>query len=556
MNKTCKQCHNSFTVTEDDQQFLQKISPEFKGKKFLIPTPKLCPDCRQQRRLTWRNERNLYPRTCDLCQKESLSVYRKDNPFPVYCLDCWWSDKWDPKEYGREFDFKRPFFEQFKELHNTVPRMMLLQSQNENSEYTANVSHLKNCYLLFSSDFNRDCYYGVWIENSQDSLDNLMLHKCQLTHEAIFSDNIYNSTFVIHSSQCSDSAFLLDCKNCSHCFMSYGLRNKQYCIANQQYSKEEYFQKINSLPLSSFANYENFKKHYFEMIKNAPYLFMWRNGRIMDSNGDFLTDVKNCQDCYEILEGRDCKYVQSGYQITDARDCTYVHGELGYENCECFPMPMKSAFNINCYTGNDIYYSDMCMNNNAYLLGCIGLKKSKYCILNKQYSPEEYNNLAEKIVEHMQATCEYGEFFPSSLSPFHYNETNAQEFFPLTKEEALAQNYTWLEKEEKDYQPQSYKLPDNINDTQPDIINNVLSCQQCDKNYKIISQEYELLQKLQLPIPRLCFECRHQNRSIFRKERKLYHRKCYKCSNEIQANYSPERIEKIYCENCYMQEVY
>jgi len=554
--KNCKQCHNSFDFSPEDEQFLQKISPELNGKKYPIPSPQLCPDCRQQRRLSWRNERNLYQRTCDFCHKKNLSIYREDNLSPVYCLDCWWSDQWDAQKYGRDFDFNRPFFEQFKELQNIVPRMAVQQSQNENSEYTANVSHLKNCYLLFSSDFSKDCYYGALVEHCQDSLDNLIINKCQLTHNAIFSENIYNCTFVIHSSQCSDSAFLLNCKNCSHCFLCYGLRSKEYCIANKQHSKEEYFKKMNSLPLSSYKNYENFKKHYFEMIQSAPYLFMWRNGRIQDSTGDFLTDVQNCINCYELTQGRDCKYVQIAYQVTDAQDCSCVNGELGYENCECFPMPMKSAFNLNTYNGSDIFYSDMCMNGNASLFGCVGLKRSKYCILNKQYSEKEYNELVPKIIEHMQKTEEYGEFFPASLSPFHYNETDAQGFFPLTKEEALAKNHTWLEKRKKDYQPQAYEMPDNINETPKEIVNHVLACQECKKNYKIITQEYELLKKLQLPIPRLCFECRHAQRSKFRKKRKLYIRKCAGCEIQIQTNYAPNCPEKVFCEKCYMEKIY
>ena len=45
----------------------------------------------------------------------------------------------------------------------------------------------------------------------------------------------------------------------------------------------------------------------------------------------------------------------------------------------------------------------------------------------------------------------YGEFFPSELSPFCYNETIAQEYFPLTKEEATEQGYKWKEKEERNY---------------------------------------------------------------------------------------------------------
>jgi len=35
----------------------------------------------------------------------------------------------------------------------------------------------------------------------------------------------------------------------------------------------------------------------------------------------------------------------------------------------------------------------------------------------------------------MRSTGEWGEFFPHELSPFGYNETVAQEYFPLTEEE-------------------------------------------------------------------------------------------------------------------------
>lgn len=541
----CLACHSPLTFTKDDELFLKRVSPEFNGKKYLIPRPTLCPDCRQQRRLAWRNERNLYERICDLCGAKSLSVYRKDRPFPVYCIDCWWSDRWDATTYGRNFDFSRPFFEQLKALQDAVPRMMVQQSHNENSEYTANVSHLKNCYLLFSSDFSKDCYYGVWVENCQDSLDNFMINECHLAHEAVFSNNIYNSTYVIHSSHCSDSAFLLDCKNCSDCFMCYGLRNKQYCIANQQYTKEEYFKKLKSLPLSSYKNYENFKAHYNKMLQSAPYLYLWRNGRVVDSNGDFLTDVQHCRNCYEIVEGRDCSNVQGGYKITDARDCSYVHGELGYENCECFPMPMKSAFNINSYHGNDVFYSDMCMNNNSNLFACVGMKKSSYCVLNKQYTKKEYEEMAGRIIEHMSRGAEWGEFFPAALSPFSYEETNAQEFFPRAREAKAV-----------DHRTTTYELPDDIRETPREVLKEILACADCGKNYKIINQEYELLKRLQLPLPRRCFECRHRERGRFRKSRKLYERACDGCGVSIQTNYAPDRPEKVYCETCYMKKVY
>jgi hypothetical protein len=541
----CQECQQEFTVTPQDDKFRKRVSPQTRDKTYPFPAPTLCADCRQMRRLVWRNERHLYPRDCDLCGEKSLSIYHEKHPFPVYCLPCWWSDKWDGTKYGRDFDFSQPFFKQFKKLQDTVPRMMVQQQQNENSEYTANVSHLKNCYLLFSSDFNRDCYYGVWVGNSEDSLDNFIINKCRLTHEAIFSDNIYNCSFVIHSSQCSDSAFLLDCKSCSNCFMCYGLRNKKFCIANKQYSEEDYNKELSKLPISSYKNYEHFKNHYEQMIKKAPYLYLWRNGRIEDSSGDFLTDVKSCHNCYEITEGRDCKNVQSGYQVIDAHDCSYVHGELGYENCECFPMPMKSAFNLNTYNGHDVYYNDMCMNNNSNIWGCVSLKKSKHCLLNKQYTPEEYEELLPRVINHMKETGEYGEFFPAKLSPFDYHETNAEDFVPLHKNS-----------HQKPSLEPTYDLPDDINDTPESVTNEVLACKKCHKNYRIIQQEYKLLKKLGLPLPRLCFECRNAAKSRFRKPRTLHNRKCAGCKQAIQTNYSPDHPEQVFCEECYLKRVY
>jgi len=64
VNKTCKNCEASFEITDKDLEFYEKISPIFQDKKYFIPTPTFCPDCRQQRRLSFRNERKLYKNKC------------------------------------------------------------------------------------------------------------------------------------------------------------------------------------------------------------------------------------------------------------------------------------------------------------------------------------------------------------------------------------------------------------------------------------------------------------------------------------------------------------
>ena len=161
----------------------------------------------------------------------------------------------------------------------------------------------------------------------------------------------------------------------------------------------------------------------------------------------------------------------------------------------------------------------------------------------------------------------YGEFFPPELSPFAYNETIAQEYFPLTKEQSIKQGYKWKEKEERNYtiDIKNEDIPDNIKEVNNDIIGKVIECnhkgtcnEQCTEAFKIIPEEIQFYKRMNLPLPRLCPNCRHYARLSQRNPLKLWHRKCMKkgCTNEFETSYSPDRLEIIYCERCYQQEVY
>jgi len=59
------------------------------------------------------------------------------------------------------------------------------------------------------------------------------------------------------------------------------------------------------------------------------------------------------------------------------------------------------------------------------LFGCIGLKRNEYCVLNRQYSKDEYKKTVLRLIEHMKKTGEYGEFFPIDISPFKCEDTVA-----------------------------------------------------------------------------------------------------------------------------------
>src|SRR3990167_7568937 len=138
--RVCQNCKQDFTILSDDFSFYEKIK---------VPPPTFCPPCRFQRRLMFRNNRVFYRRECELCGKSMLAVYKKEKPYTVYCRECWLSDKWDPINSGVEYDFSKPFLEQFKELQKRTPRANMYQTNFISSDYCSYGIDFKECYLLF-----------------------------------------------------------------------------------------------------------------------------------------------------------------------------------------------------------------------------------------------------------------------------------------------------------------------------------------------------------------------------------------------------------------------
>lgn len=84
------------------------------------------------------------------------------------------------------------------------------------------------------------------------------------------------------------------------------------------------------------------------------------------------------------------------------------------------------------------------------------------------------------------------------------------------------------------------------------------NCQNCKKDFIIEPDDFGFYEKMGLPLPKQCFNCRHERRMKARNPRSLWDMKCAKCGKEIKTSYTPEnqKIYKIFCEKCYQQEVY
>jgi len=561
--KICKQCKSPFEITDEDRKFYDRVSPEFNGKKYPISEPTLCPDCRQQRRMAFCNEMKLYYRKCDLTGKQIISLYHPDSPYRVYNQKDWIEENgWNKFDYGRDFDFSKPFFEQFKDMMDAMPHCALTTDyhMNQNSEFTNYSGSLKDCYLIFHADFNESCYYGYGVKKCKNCVDCSEIVECEHCYECVNCTRCYNLKYSHDCENCHDSSFLDDCIGCSDCFGCSGLRNKQYFINNKAYSKSEYAKFLKQFDLNKSINVKRFsqlsRKYFLQAPKKFQHLI-----NVQNSTGDYLVNCKNCDICFDCSDVEDSAHCYQVYM--GAKNCMDVYQfginiELCYECTITGYNSQRILFSHHSdENASDILYSVACGTGSKNLFGCFGLRRKKYCILNKPFSKEEYDVLAPKIIEHMRKTGEWGQYFPMTLSPFSYNETRAPEFFPMTQAEAQANGLKWREDfEVKSYKGPKYEIPDNIADVNGEIVGKILICEATGRPYKIIEQEFKFYKLHDIPIPRLSPDQRHLDRMALRNPRKLYDRKCDNCGADIRTTYAPDRPEKVYCEECYLKTVY
>ncbi len=546
-------------IEPDDFGFYEKLN---------VTPPTHCPDCRRQRRLSWRNDYVFYNRECDLCRRKIISIYSPDNLQVIYCNKCWWSDAWDPKEYAQDFDFNRPFFDQFSEFRQKIPTLALVNdngSGSENCEYVQNVQYSRNCYMAMVAWKIEDCMYFSYGADAKGAVDCMgIFGTSDGIYEALYSEKCFGSRYIQNCTSLINCSLCYDCHGCDSCFMSVGLRNKKYYFKNQEYSKEEYEKIVKEYKLNTYSGTEKALLEFNEFALTQPHKYSFLLN-CATSTGNNLVNSKNAFSVFHVRRAEDCKYLENGDTEKDSHDLC-VGGEL--EQCYEGLTPdhsRKALFTNYTWKSSDVLYTDFCMSC-ADCFGCVGLKHAKYSIFNKEYSKTEYQSLKENIIEHMKKTGEWCEFFPMKYSPFAYNESMAELSFPLLEEETKKKGLRFQENiQQTRGKTTLVEIPDAIEDVSDLITQEILGCVECHRNYKIIVDELNFYKKWRIPVPHKCFFCRLKRRFELRGPSTLWYRSCMckqeghdhtaDCGNEFETPYAPGRPEIIYCESCYQKEV-
>ena len=469
-------------------------------------------------------------------------------------------------DYGRDYDYSKSFFEQFGELLKALPRPATVNTNSVNCRYCNDAINSKNCYYSFVTYETEDCLYATAPLFTKCGVDVLTTTNADHIYECIWADAAYRLVFCYDVENCLDSAFLFDCKGCVDCFGGVNLRNRKYVLFGEQLSKKEYFEKIKYWDLGSYVRIQEAKEKFQKLLLQTPHRPAFITNSV-NVTGDHITSSKNCTHCFNVFSGvQDCKYIYySGMNLKDSYDVN-----LGGDLCELLYEASDAirAQNVICsirarYSKN-ISYSER-VTDCSDCFGCIALRSKKYCILNKQYSRDEYFALISKIKSQMSKDGEYGEFFPMNMSPFAYNQSQAHQWLLYTKEEALEHGYKWYDEPRREYKItlQADQLPDHIRDASDSLISETIQCKhdakcndQCTTAFRITTDELAFYRQMNIALPKLCPNCRHYERIRRRNPMKPWHRSCMKpgCPNEFETAYGPDRKEIIYCDSCYKAE--
>jgi len=586
--KQCQNCKEKFTIEPEDFEFYEKMK---------VPPPTFCPECRLQRRFMFKNERTLYKRSCGFCEKPIVTTFSPKSPYKVYCEPCWWSDKWGAKEYAMDYDPNRNFLEQFKELQKKVPYPALLNDYlfNKNSEYVNHTGYIKDGYLIFNAGYCENVLYSSILDQIKDSMDILSARELELCYQDINCQKCYQTFYSEDCNGCHDVYFSKNLGNCQNCFGCVDLKNKKYNFFNQQLAKEEYEKKVKEYTLGSFKILEKVKRESYDFWEKYPVKFM--HGQMNQNvSGDYIYESKNAHSMYMARFVEDGKYCQlvTMAPCKDVMDYTeWGEGaELVYEGVTVGGGASNVRFSFACWLPNTINVEYSMFNRSCQnIFGCVGMSKKENCILNKQYNKEEYKKLRKKIIVSMNENpyvdkkgrkYKYGEFFPYDLSLFDYNETIANEFSPLSKEEIIERGLRFREPVRPDYEVTLPidQIPDSIDEIEESILKEVLGCAECSRPFRLVKAELKLLKRFGFPVPRKCPDCRYLEQMSRINSPKLYHRTCQcagkksengiytntglshqphkddqHCPNEFETSYSPDKKEIVYCEKCYQDEI-
>jgi len=409
-------------------------------------------------------------------------------------------------------DKNKSFFDNFWELFKSFKLPHMIQFlENKNSEYSDVVVGCKNNYLSNINTNAENCLYTFSIKESENIINSVAVwkHSSNVYYSSGINNSykIFYSRYIINSNNIWFSSNLIWCQECIKCD---NLENQKYCINNVKLEKADYLKQKEEILKNKSEFYNNYlklsKKSGSFNSKNCKWNFIlnWEN---LD-NSYFISDTKIWKNL--MFFGGDSEN-ENNYNI-------FTWGT--WKNVNTYSTMWCWMWNDHIYNSahipywNNIFYSYYVINC-SYCIWCIWLKNKSYCILNKQYTKEQWEKLSLEIFESMEKSWDLWEFWPAKINPFYFNDTVAGLIWWFKKDEIISEWFLWRDEkikvdipdenlviwfsELKDYEWFDSNWNWKIN---PEILKKVIKSKNWDY-YRIVKMEYDFLIKHWLPLPRL-----------------------------------------------------
>ena len=495
-------------------------------RHFNLPLPSISPHERFRRQLAFKGRQQFYWRKCDITGKRIYSIYPKKAPFPVISSELWYSDEWDPLQYGRKFKPKKSFLEQLFALWQVVPRPAQAAKGVAHSYAIYDARHIADSFLVSEAEHVERSCYSVGLRSCVDCCDCLNVSHCSDCYECIDCHECSLLRWAEHCWGCRDSWFLSNCQNCKHCLFCANLQDKEYYIFNEKVTPEDYEKTLAELKLNNRTMLETARKKFFGFLKTREvskrYVDDWDS-----TTGNYLYQTTNA---YESYNCSDCRDIVRCCSLTKAKHCLDGHsfGDDISESAQFVSCGMKATHLLNCVDCFDhVSHLAYCFNceKSSHLLGCVGLREKEYCILNKQYTKAEYQETRFFIEAQMREKHQWAAYLQIAFSPFAYNQSAAQEYIPLNEIQAALMSYLWETDEDELVKPSQLlggddepserysEIPAEISEIDRDARRTtVYLCEMSGKPFQFSEMELLLYDRMGVPPPGRVFEQRHKER--------------------------------------------
>ncbi len=508
ITKTCRISWKEFTISDFEIELLDKLSPIIWGEKFPIPHPTLCPEERLRRRSQYSNYFFLHKRKSDLSWQEIISTFSSESDCTVWSQSEWWNSQGDFFKYWRDIDWGKSFGEQCAEFMKDVPQFCLDNEYTalENSEYVNGNWMSKNCYLVSNGHNNENCLYAFYIFNNVNILNCNYIRFSENCSHSCHIWKCYNVHFGFNLNECRDSWYSFSCEWSQNIIWCVGLKNEKYSILNTPCSESEFAQVMGKLKKDHIFK-KDFEWKVKDLIERIGIEKSILTGSV-HSSGDFCYDSKNALECFASGDLEDSAHIRDAFLIKDSMDISawWDNASLSYD-CMAVGRNIQNYYwsKWSYHGGLYNFYTLNCISC-SYVFACSWLKNQSYCIFNKKYSKEDWEENVKKLIRKMQENGEWGEFLDSKQSWYPYDASYAMTLFPLTEVEVLARGLKWsgyeLKPEGITKTIPAEKLPNNITEIPDDVLNWALVCVKTGKPYKIQPLELDMHRRFGISLPK------------------------------------------------------